>query len=176
MYQSGKCPNCGSKNRDGVLFCEECAFPLTGLPDETGKESEIKTAIEQFRRISTDQFSPESSLVLHIRNEAEPLMVKIGDKQLTVGRVDKANSRRVDIDLTRYGALQKGVSRLHAVFYRGDDDTLYLVDAGSANGTFINGHSIPSNESSPVNNGDEITFGRLRLQAYFERPAFTTNS
>ena len=176
MYQSTKCTYCGYKNRGGVLFCEECAYPLTGLPDDTGKEAEMKAAIQQFRRVSTDHFTSESTLVLHIRNEAEPLVVEIGEGQLTVGRLDNAHPRRVDIDLTHYGALQKGVSRLHAVFYRGNDDTLYVVDIGSANGTSINGHAIPSNEPSPVNNGDEITFGKLRLQAYFERPAFTTNS
>ena len=127
------------------------------------------------RRAATDRFGHEAILVLHIRNEAEPLVIEIGDGNNAVGRMDSATGRKVDIDLTRYGALQKGVSRLHAVFFRGEDDTLYLVDAGSSNGTFLNGHQLPANEASPVNNGDEITLGKLRMHAYFERRAVTTN-
>jgi FHA domain-containing protein/zinc ribbon protein len=175
MTQSSKCSYCGYKNRDGVLFCEECAFPLTGAADETAKESQMEQVIEQFRRTETDHFGREAILVLHIRNEAEPLVIEIGEGNVAVGRIDSSTGRKVDIDLTHYGALQKGVSRLHAVLFRGEDDTLYLVDAGSSNGTFLNGHQLPTNEASPVNNGDEITLGKLRMHAYFERRAVTTN-
>lgn len=176
MNQSSKCPYCGFKNRDGVLFCEECAYPLTGSPDETAKESQMQQAVSQFRRAATDRFGQETVLVLHIRNEAEPLVVEIGEGKFALGRVDTATARKVDIDLTPYGALQKGVSRLHAILFRGEDETLYLVDAGSSNGTCINGHQLPANEASPVNNGDELMLGKLRMHAYFERPAVTRNS
>jgi pSer/pThr/pTyr-binding forkhead associated (FHA) protein len=176
MNYSSKCPYCGYQNRGGILFCEECAFPLTGSPDETAKESEMKQAIEAFRRAQTERFNPGSLLVLHIRNEAEPLVVDVGEKQLAIGRVDSATGYKADIDLTRYGALQKGVSRLHAVFFRGKDESLYVADINSSNGTFVNGHQIAPNEPSPVNNGDEITLGRMRMHVYFERSAITTNS
>ncbi|MEO8612199.1 MAG: FHA domain-containing protein [Chloroflexota bacterium] len=176
MTQSSKCSYCGFKNRDGVLFCEECAFPLTGSADETAKESQMEQAIGQFRRAATDHFGHEAILVLHIRNEAEPLVIEIGDSNLAVGRTDSVTGRKVDIDLTPYNALQKGVSRLHAVLFRSEDDTLYLADAGSSNGTFLNGHQLPANEASPVSNGDEITLGKMRMHAYFERRAVTRNS
>lgn len=176
MTQSSKCSYCGFKNRDGILFCEECAFPLTDSPDETAKESQMEQATEQFRRAATDRFGREAILVLHIRNEAEPLVIEIGDGNFAVGRMDSATARKVDIDLTRYGAMQKGVSRLHATLFRGEDDTLYLVDAGSSNGTFLNGHQLPANQATPVSNGDEITLGKMRMHAYFERSAITTNS
>jgi pSer/pThr/pTyr-binding forkhead associated (FHA) protein len=93
-----------------------------------------------------------------------------------VGRLDNARERRVDVDLTQYGALKTGVSRVHAVFFRGEDDTLYIADAGSANGTFLNGHQLTVNEPVPVNNGDEITLGKLRMHVYFNTPAFTTTN
>src|SRR6476659_7266348 len=79
MTQSSKCSYCGYKNRDGVLFCEECAFPLTDLADDTAKESQMEQVIEQFRRAATDRFGQEAILVLHIRNEAEPLVIEIGE-------------------------------------------------------------------------------------------------
>jgi len=179
MNQSSKCPYCGYKNRGGVLFCEECAFPLTGSPDETAKESEMEQATEQFHRAAddTDRFARDTTILLHIRNQAEPLPVELGDSHLIVGRLDNARQRKVDVDLTPYGALKTGVSRVHAIFFRGENDTLYVADAGSANGTFLNGHQLLANEPAPVNNGDEITLGKLRMHVYFNSPAFTaTNS
>jgi len=178
MNQSSKCPYCGYKNRDGVLFCEECAFPLTGSPDETAKESEMEQATEQFRRPAQDRdrFARDSTILLHIRNQAEPLMVELGDSHVIVGRLDNAKERKVDVDLTQFGALKTGVSRVHAIFFRGEDDTLYLTDAGSANGTFLNGHQLTQNEPAPVNNGDEITLGKLRMHVYFSTPVFTTTN
>jgi pSer/pThr/pTyr-binding forkhead associated (FHA) protein len=104
------------------------------------------------------------------------MMVELGDEQLTLGRLDNAKGSTVDIDLTQYGALKTGVSRVHAVFFRGDDDTLYVADLGSANGTFLNGHPLTVNEPSPVSNGDEISLGKMRMHVYFGSPAFTATS
>ena len=175
MNYSGICPACSHKNRNGMLFCQDCGQPLTGSSDETAKESDLEQATEAFRRAAhnTDRFTRTSTLLLHIRNQAEPVMVELGDVQVTVGRVDNAKGSTADIDLTQYGALKTGVSRVHAVFFRGEDDTLYIADLGSANGTFLNGHQLVVNDASPVNNGDEITLGKMRMHIYFGSPAFT---
>jgi len=178
MNYSSICPNCRQKNLNGVMFCQNCGEQLVGVSDETGKESELEQATESFHRATpdTDRFTRESTLLLHIRNQAEPVMVELGDAQMTVGRLDNANKRSVDIDLTQYGALKTGVSRVHALFYRGEDDTLYVEDVGSANGTFLNGHQLSVNDPTPVNNGDEVMLGKLRMHVYFGSPAFTSTN
>jgi hypothetical protein len=175
MNYSGICPACSHKNRSGMLFCQDCGQPLTASSDETAKESDLEQATDAFRRAahSTDRFERASTLLLHIRNQAEPMMVELGDEQLTLGRVDNAKGSTVDIDLTQYGALKTGVSRVHAVFFRSEDDTLYVADLGSANGTFLNGHQLAANEPLPVNNGDEISLGKMRMHVYFGSPAYT---
>lgn len=179
MNYSGICPACSHKNRSGMLFCQDCGQPLTGSSDETAKESDLEQATEAFRRAahSTDRFERTSTLLLHIRNQAEPLQVELGDAEVTVGRLDSAKGTTVDIDLTQYGALKTGVSRVHAIFFRGENDILFIADLGSANGTFLNGHQLAVKDPSPVNNGDELTLGKMRMHVYFGSPAFTsTNS
>lgn len=176
MNYSSICPACSHKNTNGVLFCQDCGQPLTGSPDETAKEGDLEQATEQFRQAAhhTDRFTRESTLLLHIRNQAEPVLVELGETQVTVGRLDNAKGSTVDVDLTQFGALKTGVSRVHAVFFRGENDTLYVADLGSANGTFLNGHQLSVNDPLPVNNGDEISLGKMRMHIYFGSPAFTS--
>jgi hypothetical protein len=174
MYQSHVCAYCGYSNRRGVLFCEECANPLVGSADETIKGDEmaqlVKHALRQLETGETERFEQETLLLLHIRDQAEPLEVFIGAKRLTIGRFDSRTNRKVDVDLTPYGALPRGVSRLHAVLFRSEDDTLYITDINSANGTYLNGHRLAPHEPIAVNNGDEVSLGKMRMHVYFEKP------
>jgi pSer/pThr/pTyr-binding forkhead associated (FHA) protein len=64
------------------------------------------------------------------------------------------------LDLSKYGGLDSGVSRVHARFvYR--DHTLFVEDLGSTNGTRINGLKLVPREPMRLRNGDEIEFGQL---------------
>jgi pSer/pThr/pTyr-binding forkhead associated (FHA) protein len=66
------------------------------------------------------------------------------------------------IDLTRFGALERGVSRVHAeLTYQ--DQTLFLKDLASTNGTRLNGLQIEPNTLYRLRNGDEIELGRLPI-------------
>jgi hypothetical protein len=180
MHQSHVCAYCGYSNRRGVLFCEDCANPLVGIADETIKGDEmaqlVRHALQRLETGETERFQRETLLLLHIRDQAEPLEVLIGGKRLTLGRYDSRSNRTLDVDLTPYGALPKGVSRLHAVLFRGEDDTLYLTDINSANGTYLNGHRLSPHEPVPVTNGDEVSLGKMRMHVYFENPKSAATS
>ena len=69
------------------------------------------------------------------------------------------------IDLTRYDAINCGVSRVH-MFLHCLDNQFYVEDVDSRNGTFLNGNAIPSFQMTPVRNGDEIRLGHLRMYIY----------
>lgn len=58
------------------------------------------------------------------------------------------------------------VSRKHAMLYRAQDNTFYLVDEGSANGSFVNAARI--NLPTRLNDGDQISVGTFHLQ--FRQP------
>lgn len=52
----------------------------------------------------------------------------------------------------------KGVSRVHAKLYVGDDNALYVNDIGSVNGTYVNDHRIANFHPVRLNSGDRVKF------------------
>jgi pSer/pThr/pTyr-binding forkhead associated (FHA) protein len=55
---------------------------------------------------------------------------------------------------------------LHAAFRR-QDETVVLVDMGSANKTFINGQRVYPHEVRVVRSGDEIRLGKMIIKVTF---------
>jgi pSer/pThr/pTyr-binding forkhead associated (FHA) protein len=88
-------------------------------------------------------------------------------QETILGRLDPASGTAPDLDLTPYGALQGGVSRIHAAIRRGED-TLTLVDLGSVNGTHLNGQRLIPNQPRVLRDGDEIRLGKLVAHVYFK--------
>ncbi|PJF27251.1 MAG: hypothetical protein CUN53_04770 [Phototrophicales bacterium] len=100
-------------------------------------------------------------LVLNV-GEVSPktLAVKLKER-ITVGRAG-TDGEQPDLDMSPFEALDKGVSRLHAVFlYR--DEQIYVEDLGSTNGTRINGLKLVPGKQYRLRNGDELEFGSLRV-------------
>lgn len=164
-----KCPHCGHEDREGILFCQECGQSLQGtlnavLPtrqlDQSGNPGAVKATW------GTARFGQDASIIIHIRDAAEPVLLRPA-KKMILGRADTASSQKPDVDLTPYGALEKGVSRIHAAIYR-SDDTLTLVDMGSANGTHLNGQRLVPEQPRILRDGDEIRFGKLVAHIYFK--------
>ncbi len=56
----------------------------------------------------------------------------------------------------------KLVSRIHASIQK-IRDAYFLKDENSTNGTFLNGHRIPSDKYVKLNPGDKITVGAFSL-------------
>ena len=92
-----------------------------------------------------------------------------GQTELIVGREDPVSGHFADIDLTDHGGDEGGVSRKHArfIFQNGQ---WYLEDMNSVNGTWINPRAtrekLQSGQPQPLNNGDELRFGRVVLTFY----------
>ena len=84
-----------------------------------------------------------------------------------VGRRDPKNGIYPDFDLS---ALDTGKisSRKHAVF-EFDQNSYVIKDLKSANGTWKNGQRLQPEINYPVNDGDEIVFGRNGVKVCFKR-------
>lgn len=163
------CPYCGHQDREGVLFCQECGQSLQGnsqavLPTRQLDESSNPLAAKA--TWGTARFGQEASIIIHIRDMTEPVVVKPSKKTI-LGRSDASSTQKPDIDLTPYGALEKGVSRMHAAIHR-SEDTLTLVDMGSANGTHLNGQRLAPEQPRILRDGDEIRLGKLIAHIYFK--------
>lgn len=164
------CPYCAHKNREGFLYCEDCGQQLDDdSAHATSPTRQLEFSAQEFAARSTwgtARFDHNSFMVIHIRDAVEPITIR-PKKELVIGRGDTNSQQQPDLDLTPFGALEKGVSRIHAVINR-QDDTLTLVDAGSANGTHLNGQRLIPQQPRVLRDGDEIRFGKLVAHIYFK--------
>jgi pSer/pThr/pTyr-binding forkhead associated (FHA) protein len=88
-----------------------------------------------------------------------------GQQEYILGRAEKGQAVIPDIDLNRFGAHDKGVSRLHC-HLRFEGGILYLVDLGSANGTYVNDQRVFPDRPAPLSNGDTIRLGHLQIELF----------
>jgi CheY-like chemotaxis protein len=105
------------------------------------------------------------TLILFVEGHHEPLSLTV-QTAVILGRQTDGSPAFGVLDLEPYGAFEKGVSRTHARVKR-QGNTFLVDDLGSANGTFINGHSLPQGEARQISSGDELRLGKLRLRVYF---------
>lgn len=88
-------------------------------------------------------------------------------QDIIIGRRPRAEDPPVTVDLQHYDAHRMGVSRHHAML-KVSKGTLILVDMGSVNGTFVNGHRARPANRYAVYHGDEIRVGRITLLLKFD--------
>jgi hypothetical protein len=165
-----QCPYCGGRNREGIVFCEECGQVLglntqSVLPTRQIDPS-ITESLSAKATWGTARFGQDASIILHIRDVTDPIVLRPSE-QLILGRSDINSTQKPDLDLTPYGALDKGVSRLHAAIHR-TEDTLTVVDLGSSNGTHLNGQRLTPDQPRVLRDGDELRLGKLVAHIYFK--------
>ncbi len=158
------CPVCGLVNRPGELTCSRCGMMLStsGQTKRMGASDEPhhQTAWPTGDVIVADQ----EPIVLEI--EGERLTVPVAEI-VTVGRVsDVPDDARPDVDLSSFGAGDKGVSRKHIKIKR-KNILVYVADLGSTNGTLLNGRRLIPNAERLLRNGDELQLGRLKVKVKF---------
>ncbi|HEX2908027.1 MAG TPA: FHA domain-containing protein [Phototrophicaceae bacterium] len=162
------CPYCGFKNLEGILYCEDCGQSLKGgnavLP--TKQLEQPSTDLAAKATWGTARFGQDASIIIHVRDASQPVVVQPA-KRTILGRSDTSSTQKPDVDLTPYGAIDKGVSRIHAAIYR-NEDTLTLIDMGSANGTHLNGQRLVPDQPRILRDGDEIRLGKLVAHIYFK--------
>lgn len=113
----------------------------------------------------TKSLHSQRELLLVIRGMVERLVLP-DNMTVVLGRTDLNARYHPDVDLTPYGALDRGVSRSHVRLHV-DDDKLYVTDLGSTNGTFLAGKRLEPETPTILHKGDELTLGRLTMQILF---------
>jgi pSer/pThr/pTyr-binding forkhead associated (FHA) protein len=108
---------------------------------------------------------------MHLGQVSKPLVVE-EKPEIMIGRRDEDSGNLPDIDLTPYGALDEGVSRVHARLQQ-SEDALTLIDLNSVNGTYLNGERLIPNQPRILHDGDEIRFGKLITRVYFRAASST---
>ena len=118
--------------------------------------------LEDILSTISDPDNSTKTVYLNIYSQVET--IRLADEQsVIIGRSDAQTGFRPDIDLMRYNARKHGVSREHACIYlRGQ--SLYLMDLGSNNGTFICGKQVMAHDAQPLQQGDMIRLGLLEIR------------
>lgn len=168
------CPSCNNKELSGALFCSNCGAQLTpSIGEET--TNHIRTAtIDPYAGTVVPPFpdppddAGDSHVALLILDDEDIIHIP-GRDEFTLGRSTQGQTIIPDIDLSPYQAYESGVSRLHANINIGVSK-ITIKDLGSANGTRLNGLRIDPHDEHPVEHGDILTFGRLKIQVLINRP------
>ncbi len=111
----------------------------------------------------------ESKLVLQ-SIDANPSSVQVSlltTDGFVLGRSDSRSSFIPDIDLADFKALEKGVSRRHAVIVHYQEKP-HILDLNSINGTFLNGKRLKPDNPYMITSGDQLGLGDLLLSVAFE--------
>jgi pSer/pThr/pTyr-binding forkhead associated (FHA) protein len=109
----------------------------------------------------------ESGVSLHLM-ESGQILVLAGRNEYSIGRGVEGQSLLPDIDLSPFNAYAEGVSRLHATLKVLQHGVL-ITDLGSSNGTRINGQKIVPHIDYPINHGDVVAVGKLKMQILIQK-------
>lgn len=109
--------------------------------------------------------SESASIILSFTEAKSALALELTDS-IILGRDQDTNFQEMYTDLTSYQAVEKGVSRRHAVFHR-VKRTIMITDLGSRNGTFLNGERLLPQQARIVRHGDQIQLGKLMFGIHF---------
>ncbi|NMC86218.1 MAG: FHA domain-containing protein [Anaerolineaceae bacterium] len=164
------CPNCQHKELPGALFCSECGAQLVtidvlntrSIKKTTSGLLESPTVVPQVNPAPSAGKSSEPSISLHIVDSGQVIHLK-ERKEFTLGRTVEGQPILPDVDLTPFDAFSLGVSRLHAALRIVNHDVV-VTDLGSSNGTRVNGQKIVPHVDYPINHGDIVALGKLKIQ------------
>jgi pSer/pThr/pTyr-binding forkhead associated (FHA) protein len=164
------CPNCQHKELQGALFCSECGAQLVVIDvlntrtikktpsDLLEPQGVVPPVSNSFKTGKTS----EPSISLHIVDSGQ--VVHLKDRtEFTLGRAVEGQPILPDVDLSPFDAFSLGVSRLHATLRIVNKD-IVVTDLGSSNGTRVNGQKIVPHVDYPINHGDTIALGKLKIQ------------
>lgn len=145
----GVCASCGKPLDEHAAACEACGSVVA---DATASFAPVGD-VEQ----GADVVATTEGPVLVVRKGPQPgERFHVDRAQLTIGRDPESDIFLNDMT----------VSRAHAVLSK-DGDVVTVRDAGSLNGTYVNGLCV---DAAPLSDGDVVQIGTFQM-VYFGETA-----
>jgi CRP-like cAMP-binding protein len=94
--------------------------------------------------------------------EGEATVFALPENETLIGRYDPVTDTRPDVDLTQVD-LKRSVSRRHARVARTAEGTFITEEVGALNGTFVNGTKLVTGRPHPIEDGDKVSLGMVKL-------------
>jgi len=167
------CPACKMKNDPGVEICIYCNIPLkrkaalSRVGDMTGA---LTGSLEHVLDAPPERFMdfelPSKGIALINLEDGRPIAL-VEETAFILGRTSsEVKTHEPLVDLSTYGALEFGISRLHAMI-RKTRGGYQIIDLGSSNGTWIENQRLIPKQHYPIFSGDRIRMGRLNLLVFY---------
>lgn len=132
------------------------------------EDSETRSLIQPvaaFKRPNRkSQLEDEISIVRFMLPGGDTVDIPAGSV-IILGR-QEGNDRKVDFDLSELYGPDSGISRTHAILQIANN-SVYIRDFDSTNGTFLNGSELYAMRDYPLNDGDELKLGRVKMRVIF---------
>jgi hypothetical protein len=164
------CYRCGRPAQLGEMVCAGCGAAFDddvdfAPPDDTNDfrmQLAEKTGPDFPSRLGISTFIPTTvTLDMNgIRLDVPTVEVAI------LGRGSQPENQEILVDLSPFGAGDKGVSRRHLIIRR-RGTLIYVADLGSRNGTWLNGQRLVAHGERLLRNGDEIQLSRLKFRVMY---------
>ena len=141
------CPQCSHRNPAAANFCTSCGAALLVAGDD------LTVTLHDPRN------SGEPEVVVRLDADTAVLVVNRGPEtgqSFLLEKVLTTTGRATDADIFLDDVT---VSRRHANIHR-DGDVFVIRDAGSLNGTYVNGERVAE---AKLHSGDEIQVGKFHL-------------
>lgn len=163
------CPVCQKDNPDGATICNNCYAPLGLLPVQEEPTRDVKIqSVPKRSHANYMGLLTHNALALFIEGSEEPMILEV-TMQAVLGRLVPDARQQPRIDLSPFGAFDKGVSRMHAIIRTAEGGFL-IEDLGSSNGTRLNGTSLLPYSPKALQPGDQILLGKLEIEVLFRKP------
>jgi hypothetical protein len=160
------CPNCQHKEMTGALYCSQCGTQLVDATRTNPKTLSVKVRQElqheQGKKLPIPPANVRFRISLNIVDSGQ--ILPLADRsEFTLGRSAEGQPIIPDVDLSPFNAYSNGVSRLHAVLKYPQERPM-IMDLGSSNGTYLNGKRLVPYIDTPIDHGDNILLGKLKIQ------------
>ncbi|MFV0315741.1 MAG: FHA domain-containing protein [Microthrixaceae bacterium] len=141
MADGVECPRCGVENPQGGNFCTACGATLPDGEDSTGTYPQVGVDIPD---------EGEVGQLVVTRGATAGARYALEETETTIGRHPDSTIFLDDVT----------VSRHHAKVVTEGNGQFRIEDAGSLNGTYLDGERV---ESAPLREGAQIQVGKFRL-------------
>jgi hypothetical protein len=160
------CTNCGHENADDEKICVKCgALLIQGVQSTRSLgNTDFEEGVPKW---GSARFNGAMNLILEVLDSGTTFKFDANEVvEVIMGRRDADSGESPGVDLSESQALNKGVSRKHALIVR-RDGALHIVDNNSANGTYLNGQRLVSGQPRILRDGDDIRLGHLVVRVSF---------
>lgn len=178
------CTGCHSQQYNGTIFCPLCGKSLLLDDQQPTSTASLRRKKANGSRLlqggSTFLAGAQGPLVVGAPAQVAPPAVTSRELRATllnngrqiklalqrpilIGRADSNHTFVPDLDLSKDGGFDGGVSRRHARITPKDAES-FIEDLDSSNGTFVNNQRVQAKTRQPLRAGDELRLGSLLIR------------